>query len=247
MSIEADRRPTAEEVHNGIRTGELEEVPNAHRRNSLGPEELTPGRRIIRLDSPAPSRSPDDTSSRSIGTPTSSRPQLRLRRSSRQRSRLNTNGSAIDDGESGDDNSGGVSRRNSGALIRSRVSSPIATDPPGPVGMQLPLLLPAAEDHQGLMQKVKAMVASPFSPQLLRVAILVVKLLSLLQPCVYRGIRPASVYPLMLMAILEFATFSPLHPASIAASSIHVAVLWYILRRDLLCSTPEWGYDIGSV
>ena len=247
LSIEADRRPTAEEVHNGIRTGELEEAPNAHRRNSLGPEELTPGRRIIRLDSPAPSRSPDDTSPRSVGSPTSSLPQLRLRRSSRQRSRLNTNGSAIDDGESSDDINGGISRRNSGALVRSRVSSPIAADPPAQAELQLPLLLPPGEDRQDFVQKVKAMVASPYAAQVLRVTILVLKLLSLLQPCVYRGIRPASVYPLMFVAILEFAAFSPLHPASIAASSIHVAVLWYSLRRDLLCSTPEWKYDIGNV
>ena len=182
-----------------------------------------------------------------MGSPTSSLPQLRLRRSSRQRSRLNTNGSAIDDGESSDDINGGISRRNSGALVRSRVSSPIAADPPAQAELQLPLLLPPGEDRQDLVQKVKAMVASPYAAQVLRVTILVLKLLSLLQPCVYRGIRPASVYPLMFVAILEFAAFSPLHPASIAASSIHVAVLWYSLRRDLLCSTPEWKYDIGNV
>jgi hypothetical protein len=122
--------------------------------------------------------------------------------------------------------------------VRSSVSSPVET--------QMPLLLPPGENSQNTMQKLKAIAFSPYSTQIMRVSILVVKLLSLLQPCAYRGIRPASVYPLMLMAILDFAMASPLHAASIATSSIHIAALYSMLRKDLLCSTPVWRYDIDN-
>lgn len=245
LSIDPDHRPVAEEVHNGIRTGGLEEMPALHRRNSVSPEELTPGRRITRLDSPVPSRSPEDANSRTAGSPTFPPPQLRLRRPLRETSRLNTSASAVDDGESDNETTSGGSRQNSGALVRSRVSSPMATSPHQDPEPQMPLLLPPGEHRHSLLQKFKNIATSPYSSQALRVSILVFKLLSLLQPCAYRGIRPASVYPLMLMAILEFAVVSPLHSLSVAASSIHVAALWYMLRKDLLCSTPEWGYNIG--
>lgn len=245
LSIDPDHRPSAEEVHNGIRTGGLEEMPALHRKNSTGPEELTPGHRITRLDSPVPSRSPDDASSR-IGSPTFAPPQLRLRRPSRVTSRLNTSASAIDDGDSDNDSASGGLHYNSGALVRSRVSSPMSTSPHERSEAQMPLLLPSGEDLQSPIRKLKGIAASPYSLQVLRLSILMVKLLSLLQPCAYRGIRPTSVYPLMLLAILEFALVSALHPMSVAASSIHVAALWYLLRKDMLCSTPEWRYDIGN-
>lgn len=240
LSIDPDRRPTAEEVHNGIRTGGLEELPDLRRRNSASPEELTPGRRITRLDSPAPSRSPEDSTSRASGSSALAKPTLRLRRASRETSSLNTSSSAIDDGESGEEDLDSASQANSGALVRSRVSSPVARSPDERSQPRMPLLLPPTE--QTTASKLKAVADSPYSTQALRVIVFVAKLLSLLQPCVYRGIRPTSVYPLLLMAIVEFAVVSPLHPISLAASSVHVAALWHMLRKDLLCSTPEWNY-----
>lgn len=243
LSIDPDHRPTAEEVHNGIRIGALEEMPTAHRRNSASPEELTPGRRITRIDSPAPSRSPDDANSRSGGSPTFSPPQLRLRPRSRETSRLSTSASAIDDGESDDGFDGNGSRKNSGALVRSRVSSPIATSPSERPNLHMPLLLPPAEGPRGPMQRLKTIAASPYSLPVLRLSILILKLLSLLQPCVYRGIRPAAVYPLILVAILDFGIGSPLHPYSIVASSIHVAMLVW---KGPFCAAPDWRYDMGG-
>ena len=241
LSIDPDHRPTAEEVHNGIRTGGLEEMPDLRRRNSASPEELTPGRRITRLDSPAPSRSPDENASRTAGGPRVPPPQLRLRRPSRESSHLHNSSSADESGDLNGEPSSGDHSHSSGALVRSRVSSPVAAS--SHEHARIPLLLP--QPHN-LEHKLKAIEGPPYLVQVLRIFIFTVKLLSLLQPCAYRGIRPSSLYPLIALAILEFAVVSPSQPTFVATSSVHVAALWYLSRKDLLCSTSEWRYEIGT-
>lgn len=58
LSLDPEQRPSADDVLQVVLSGRLDDIPAARRRNSMEPEELTPGRRIQRLDTPQKGNSP---------------------------------------------------------------------------------------------------------------------------------------------------------------------------------------------
>jgi serine/threonine protein kinase len=128
LSINPDMRPTADEVHRGVSTGRLSDLmPEKGRRRASagGPnagqtpaaEELAPGRRIQKLDTPREGNSPQrsaDGKDRSLGpslgagtlVPRLTRPRMALRSGSHERvkpSRLSPESAVADDIEEGSD------------------------------------------------------------------------------------------------------------------------------------------------
>lgn len=76
VSIEPDMRPTADDVLQVVTSGRLDDIPAARRKNSMEPEELTPGKRIQKLDSPRQGNSPQRGLGLEIGPKTSRRSRL---------------------------------------------------------------------------------------------------------------------------------------------------------------------------
>lgn len=52
LSLDPEERPSADDVLQVVSSGRLDDIPSARRRSSMDPEELTPGRRVQKLDSP---------------------------------------------------------------------------------------------------------------------------------------------------------------------------------------------------
>ncbi|EXJ95856.1 IKS protein kinase [Capronia coronata CBS 617.96] len=52
LSLDPEERPSADDVLQVVSSGRLDDIPASRRRSSIDPEELTPGRRVQKLDSP---------------------------------------------------------------------------------------------------------------------------------------------------------------------------------------------------
>ena len=90
LSLEPDQRPNADDVLQVVTSGRLDDIPAARRRNSMEPEELTPGRRIQKLDTPQQGNSPQGRPGSELGRK-SKRPRFMHRRSrSSERKRAET-------------------------------------------------------------------------------------------------------------------------------------------------------------
>ena len=110
LALNPESRPSAEDVNHGISTGRLSDTfPGfgARRRSSTreNPEELTPSRRIQKLDTPAQGNSPQRSANHGAGP---ERPHLFPRSRSRERARNRQTklsvDTAIDDSPDEDDN-----------------------------------------------------------------------------------------------------------------------------------------------
>jgi hypothetical protein len=75
----------------------------------------------------------------------------------------------------------------------------------------------------------------------LRTLVLGAKIISLLQPCAAKGINPIVVYPMMLLAIIEFAVTKYAVLGGLLAMLAHLIVLGTALKLNTLCATSTWG------
>lgn len=114
LSLNPDQRPTAEDVNHGVSTGRLSDTfPGMARRRSSTretPEELTPSKRIQKLDTPTQGNSPHRRSSSGLGVGSSTeRHQYMTRSRSRERKRTHKSklslDTAIDDSPDEDEQS----------------------------------------------------------------------------------------------------------------------------------------------
>jgi serine/threonine protein kinase len=237
LSIQPEDRPTADEVNNGIRTGAGldDRLESASRWNSMTPEELTPGRRIVHLDSPAPgpnTRKAAQTSA--IARPLSAR-----------RRPLSREPPAIDTTHpNGDDQSTPrvgqrESSRKGEIVLHPKVSSPRDEQAPD-FPARSPLLLLPPESPPTRAFAFYSVLRSPSVTYTLRTFVLSVKLVSLLQPCASRGINPIVVYPMMLLAIIEFAIRRYALIGGMLAMLAHLIVLVTALKLNTLCAMPIW-------
>jgi len=76
LSLKPETRPTADDVLQVVTSGRLDDIPPARRKNSMEPEELTPGKRIQKLDSPRQGNSPQRGLGLDIGQKTTRRSRL---------------------------------------------------------------------------------------------------------------------------------------------------------------------------
>jgi serine/threonine protein kinase len=257
LSLDPDHRPTAEEVHHGIRTGGLEEPPELLRRNSGGPEEVTPGRRVQPIDSPDRRESSGVAAVERRGTNNASGSSRFLPSHLRQRQQSRDN-SNIDEQVSGSQNDGvsnSGSAESSNILRRdiilrpkttSSIPSPDQTQKP-PTRPHSPLLLPPPLLPPPMRRRnlLAVLIAVPITSPILRVFILSLKLLTTLQPCAARslGINPAVVYPLLTLAMAEMMLPTYQIWKALLGMVAHMVLLGFAGRMQTLCVVREDAWE----
>lgn len=267
LSLDADQRPSADDVLQVVSSGRLDDIPAARRRNSMEPEELTPGRRIQKLDTPQKGNSPQGRPGAELGSK-SQRTRFRPSKSGPQDPRktdtLTTDpgyaSSSDADHEHSPRATSGSNRRDfaSGKLSNTMIwrtkhssashpSSPLQRSPSSdsPVRPQLLLEPPGGEAEQTplsmLLVRSRGMLNAPVNSPSTRVVILGLKLLSTLQPCLSHGMNAMIVYPLIFLALLEFSLSDLRMWKASVAMLVHFSVLAVALRMDLLCrGSYEW-------
>jgi serine/threonine protein kinase len=237
LSVQPEDRPTADEVNNGIRTGAGldDRLDFPSRRNSMSPEELTPGRRIVRLDTPTPG----SNNRKAAQTSALVRPlSARRRPVSRDPPPLDTSNHYADDQSTPRSSPRGNGRKRE-IVLHPQVSSPRDEQalefPP-----HSPLLLLPPESPTRRAFDFYSMLYPPSATYVLRTLVLSVKLVSLLQPCASRGINPIVTYPMMLLAIIEFAVTRYALIGGLLAMLAHMIVLVTALKFNTLCTTQVW-------
>ena len=237
LSVQPEERPTADEVNNGMRTGAG--LDDRHdfisRRNSMTPEELTPGRRIVRLDSPAPGGSMKKAAqSSALARPLSAR----RRPLSREPPAIDTSYHESDNQPARRSSQGEAGRKRE-IVLHPQVSSP--RDEPVPeFPPRSPLLLLPPDTHAKPSTVLRKTLISTSTTYALRTVVLSAKILSLLQPCASRGINPVVVYPMMLLAIVDFAITKYALIGGLLALIAHLIVLGTALKLNTLCAVPNW-------
>jgi serine/threonine protein kinase len=237
LSIQPEDRPTADEVNNGIRTGVVvdDRPESSNKRNSIALEELTPGRRIVPLDSPAMGTSTRKaTQTSALAHPLSTR----RRPLSREPPAIDTSQHNAD-GQTSPQPTGGESSRKREIVLHPHVSSPRDEQAPE-FPTHSPLLLLPPELPAKRAFGFHSLVRSPSTKYLLRTLVLTGKLVSLIQPCASRGINPIVVYPMMLLAIIEFAITRYALIGGSVTMLAHLIVLGTALKFNTLCSAPTW-------
>ena len=277
LALNPDQRPSAEDVDHGISTGRLSDTfPGfgLRRRSSTreNPEELTPSKRIQKLDTPAKGNSPQRSGHGISSEAPLHFPRLRSRERTRgHRSKLSVD-TAIDDSpddgneandndyhdtpESSNDSPSTDHNAQSDHLLSSVVLRPrpyVTSALPSPTGNETKTthsLPPGPEHRQQLMlsppphlpqsSTVVRLLTFPITSSSLRAIILVVKLLSTLQPCISEGMNATVVYPLLTLAVFEFTLSPPLYRlwTIVLLLAIHLLTIWLAVRNDVLCMNP---------
>ena len=284
LALNPDLRPSAEDVNHGISTGRLSDTfpgMGSRRRSSTreNAEDLTPGKRIQKLDTPVQGNSPNrgsQTGSEQGLTSERLRPSPRSR--SRERARMHRSklsvDTAIDSSPDDDDDhdeyqnnthrdtpdSSDFSPSNedhlqSSVVLRPRPYATSALPSPTHNGndtkQSLPLsperrtqlLLPSPHQHSSWT--VLRFLTLPVTSSTFRAAILVIKLLSTLQPCINEGMNASVVYPLLTLAVFELTLGPEIYRVWTAAllSAIHAVTLSLALSNGVLCAShlPHGG------
>ncbi|EXJ81292.1 IKS protein kinase [Capronia epimyces CBS 606.96] len=260
LSLNPEERPSADDVLQVVSSGRLDDIPSARRRNSMEPEELTPGRRVQKLDSPEKATSPHSGLGRDFGISTRSRRLRQTRSESRGDAKaedVHTETGYSSDSEADRalspliDSRSGNQRRSSLRANNTIVlrSIPVSASAASPISKQSPregspvrqqLLLEAAQQDNAAtsVRSINILLAflyQPMTSPTLKLVILGLKLLSTLQPCLAVGMNAVVVYPLICTALLEFSMADVRLWKAGVAMLLHVAVLLLALRTDRLC------------
>ncbi|OCT46735.1 putative protein kinase [Cladophialophora carrionii] len=267
LSLEPDQRPSADDVLQVVSSGRLDDIPAARRRSSMEPEELTPGRRIQRLDTPQKGNSPQGRPGQDGGLRSKRQKFMSIRSRSQERKRTETtpddHGVASDSEVEGEDSTHNGSRSNprdsgrlklnSSMILRggkrnsiSLPTSPLQKSPAqSPVRRQLLLehiqLYDTAPSFL-LRDRIHAVLNMPVTSSTSRVAILTLKLISTLQPCLSQGMNALIIYPIMALALLEFSISDLRVWKAGLAALLHVVVLTVAWRTHRLCLSPSGGW-----
>ena len=239
LAIDPRSRPTAADIDQAIRNGAgLSDVPfTSSRSPSLSPE-LSETNRVTPLDS-----SPFPPSSASQSTQWTTRTTSVLQRSPtglRPRPRstiLHQQGTEDEftlispETEAARSVRDGPGRR---LTQSSRRTSWADQSDPG-----TPLLLPPPRRRWQVPISL-----SPTTRRLVRLAILLVKIVSLMRCCGDQPSNTAIVYPLLLLGILEFA-YPPISLVVLGTSLFHGFVIAASIHRQRLCVSPLYE-DIST-
>ena len=260
LSLEPDQRPNADDVLQVVSSGRLDDIPAARRRSSMEPEELTPSRRIQKLDTPQKGNSPQGRPGHEHGT-RSKRPKYnRMRSKSQERKRTEavTNDHVVTSDSEGENepqihngsprnlklDSTMIFRGNRGSV--SLPTSPLQKSPAlSPVRRQLLLEHVDRSDRPAasrLFDRVRDALNTSLASPSTRVAILTLKLISTLQPCLSEGMNAVIVYPVIAIALLEFSVQDLRLWKAGLAGLLHVLVLAVAWKTHRLCRNPNAGW-----
>jgi serine/threonine protein kinase len=266
LSLEPDQRPSADDVLQVVSSGRLDDIPAARRRSSMEPEELTPGRRIQKLDTPQKGKSPQGRPGQDGGLRSKRQKFMNMRSRSQERKRTemtpNDNG-VTSDSEAEEENAmlngspsnmrdRGNLKLNSTMILRGgkRNSISLPTSPLQKSAAQSPVRRQLLLEHVQLYDsppsslvrgRIRAVLNMPVTSTS-RIAILTLKLISTLQPCLSQGINALIVYAIMAIALLEFSVSDLRVWKAGLAALLHVVVLTVAWRTDRLCRSPTDGW-----
>lgn len=262
LSLEPDQRPSADDVLQVVSSGRLDDIPAARRRSSIEPEELTPSRRIQKIDTPQKGNSPQGRPGQDLGS-RSKRPRFnRMRSKSQERKRAETitNDHVVEsDSEAEDENdtrngsprslkldSKMILRGNRGSV--SLPTSPLQKSPTlSPVRKQLLLEHIRRNDQPArsrLSDRVRMVLNMHLASPSTRILILTLKLISTLQPCLSQGMNALTVYPVIAIALLEFSVGDLRVWQAGLAALLHVLVLTIAWRTHRLCQSSSGGWPV---
>lgn len=246
LSLDPSHRPMADDVLRGMKSGE-DFVPELRRRGSASPEEVTSGPRVTKIDSPTPNRHKRQRSQdHDMVSPTrQARNQLFRRPSIDPRSSEET--LLAHAGEDDSHSSTAMMRRTSSQGVqrstparrqvsRERTAASTQTSRELSPQKKSQLLLPAPPP-QSATQKASALLRRPVTSPSIAAAILVMKLVSTVQPCLSQGMNPRMFYSIMGVAVLEFCTAPRPIWQILALFVLHIAALGYTLSHGQLCRT----------
>ncbi|RMD44213.1 hypothetical protein DV735_g787, partial [Chaetothyriales sp. CBS 134920] len=210
LSVDPDSRPSADDVNQGIIRGHLSDtVPPLRRRRSSAAEELTPGRSSWRQDNGSEAESSPWTAGIELDLGAALRHNnTRSHSRSRERSRLTQAPSAIVDDpdyDKADSQASETELASASVILRPKHPLPSAanaTHAGEDADVVQPLLLPPPHERV-LWPSISNLLHSEISSTALRGLILVVKLMTALQPCMAQGLNVAVVYPLITLAAIE--------------------------------------------
>lgn len=271
LSIHIESRPTADEVRNIVRMGNIDFAPELKRRNSqTGPDDLTPGKRITKIDSPGTGNSskslsrPQDIDARSPTRQTQVRrrgprsPPLSGPASTSTSPRMSseeientTNHTALMMRRSSSQGLGMIQPPLLNPQPYAHVSnstspeSPRKPTSPSPERQsqqqQQQLLLPPSRPL-ATSQKLRHLLLRRISTPSVAILIFATKLMSVLQPCLSQGIHGTVFYVTFILAAVELATFP--HPLwrVFVLGILHGAILWYAHERGWWCKE---GWVLG--
>jgi len=252
LSIQPEARPSSEDVLKGIKFGGLDAIPEFKRRDSSGPEEITPARRIVKVDSPA--TGPVNKSPRDMDAMSPS-PLIRKRmpRSPSMSRRNSDYESAIlssDEPEKPTPTSTALTMRRSSsnglakpvglALRNTHASPPLSprlsqkTISPSPERKPQQLLLPPP---QPTSPPTSPNVLSWQFPFPMQIALFATKVLSVVQPCLSQGINTTIFYSTFALATAEVASLP--HPIwrVLLFGALHFIIFWYAYSNDSWCKS----------
>jgi serine/threonine protein kinase len=258
LSLRPDDRPTADEVNNGIRIGGLDQVPELRRRQSAVPEELTPGKRVQKIDTPVRGQSPKRGLGREFVEGTSSGLLRRRRTPSLESSKINGTVDSSSDIAVEDDETPGshdMERSLSGPvrfsqpLVQSSFSSAQHNSSSPDRHHQLLLPSPRPTPTRSVLHNAEYYFSSPITSPIVKITILALKIITVLQPCMSKGMNASILYPLLTLALMDLMIFPLQVWMATASMMIHMAVLWYAVSSDSLCSrrSASWveGTELG--
>lgn len=248
LSLNPDHRPTAEEVLQGIRTGGLDEPSDGPLGRSASPEELTPGRQVLPVDSPMRDLSPGNKVERPRPGPSGFPPSHPSYTRRRPIPRLSTGTDT--DGEIGrirTTESEPTRSSRQEVILSPQTTSPVSSPRSGQSPHLVhhpPLLLPPPSTIT-VQRRIQMLLTMTVSSTLIRISILSLKLVSLLQPCVWnsRSINPVITYPVIGLAVAETVVADYTVWQLLLGIAAHVLMLWFALQTDSLCSYPR-VYDM---
>lgn len=257
LSISPEGRPTADDIRNAVKMGHIDFAPELKRRSSqTGPEDLTPGKRITKIDSPATGNTSKPLNRpRDIDAMSPSRQAQMRRRGPRSPSLSGPASGAASprmSSEEFDDST------NQTALMMRRSSSHGITQPPrlnprpyahvsnstspesprkqinSSPERQRQLLLPPPRE-QSLAFRMRTVLYTRVATPSFYILIFAAKLMSVIQPCLSHGLNSNLFYVTFLLAAMELATFPhPLWRAVVLAGG-HAGILWYASEKGMWC------------
>ncbi|KIW17513.1 hypothetical protein PV08_04707 [Exophiala spinifera] len=279
LSLDPDQRPSADDVLQVVSSGRLDDIPAARRRGSMDPEELTPGRRIQRIDTPQKGNSPSRGSGGSgtadsigiggdhdLAAPKSPRARYRHHHHNHQnmsssperimnrnkdkssRGRKSERGwdsssptPAAGRGRSSGSGSGNGNGNGNGPISPVRPHQ-LLLEPPTPIenygtNMDVVDIGMQPYDSDSWVRRLSIALDRPMTTPSTRILVLGLKLLSTLQPCMSYGMNASVVYPLICLALLEFAVPNIRVWKATLVMMAHFAILIVAMRTDRLCSS----------
>jgi serine/threonine protein kinase len=238
LSVDPDKRPTADEVLSGIQAGVGSNESRRFHRNGAPATDIRSGSLVLSVDAP-PSSSPSPLSQRSPSMGVTHMPGF----SGGMVPALPTAGYGTDTPESGHDLDLTHNDRESRTpdhhdlVLRSARSPTLETHPQPGHRQFFPRLLPPPPPNRFFFH---TLIRHGSAVTVVSFGLLLVKVLSVTQPCSPLAVNAWIFYPLLILAALDFGVTN--FWAHLGALALHFFVVGYALKQGYLCV-----WDRGSL